>query len=80
MSMHAEKARDMPDVTLDTPCSFAAETEDHDDVDFSGMGAAPGVGMDEAIAAEIIETTTSPDIVKLWPWVNQVREPPIRRT
>ena len=37
------------------------------------MGAAPGVGMDEAIAAEIVETTASPDIVKLWPWVNQVR-------
>ena len=68
----SEKARAMHDITSDTPCSFAAEPEDHEDVEFSGMGAAPGVGMDEAISAEIVRNTSTPEAVKLWPWVNQV--------
>ncbi|TCD65613.1 glycerol ethanol, ferric requiring protein [Steccherinum ochraceum] len=66
-----ERARDVQDITSDTPCSFAAEPEDQHEVEFSGMGAAPGVGMDEAIAAEIIDVAVTPDVIKLWPWVNQ---------
>ncbi|THH31347.1 hypothetical protein EUX98_g2859 [Antrodiella citrinella] len=66
-----EKARKVHDVTSDTQCSFAADPDDNDDVEFSGTGAAPGVGMDEDIATEIVESTATPDVVKLWPWVNQ---------
>ncbi|KAH8107789.1 chloride channel [Cristinia sonorae] len=67
-----ERVRRIHDVTANTPCSFATEeTEDRDDVEFSGMGAAPGVGMEEDVADEIIDAIASPDIVKLWPWVNQ---------
>ncbi len=59
-------------MSLDTPCSFASESEDHDEVEFSGIATGPGVGMDEDISLELIETTASPDVFKLWPWVNQV--------
>ncbi|THH01086.1 hypothetical protein EW026_g1533 [Hermanssonia centrifuga] len=65
------KAKKVQDMSLDTPCSFASESEDHDEVEFSGIATGPGVGMDEDISLELIETTASPDVFKLWPWVNQ---------
>lgn len=64
----------MQGITRNTPCSFAPETEDHDEVEFSGIASGPGVGMDEEISMELMETTAMhDDVLKLWPWVNQVR-------
>lgn len=63
----------MQDISQETPCSFASDAEDHAEADFSGIVTGPGVGIDEDISLEIIETTARPDVLKLWPWVNQVR-------
>lgn len=49
------------------------DAEDHAEVEFSGVSPGPGLGMDEDLSTEIIETTATPDVLKLWPWVNQVR-------
>ncbi|EMD33680.1 hypothetical protein CERSUDRAFT_67832 [Gelatoporia subvermispora B] len=66
-----DKARIMQDISQATPCSFASDAEDHAEVEFSGIVTGPGVGIDEDISLEIIETTARPDVLKLWPWVNQ---------
>ena len=62
----------MQDIRPDTPVSFASDSEDQAEVEFSGVAAAPAVGIDEDISMEIMETTATPDVLKLWPWVNQV--------
>lgn len=62
----------MRDLPLDTPCSFVPEESDRDEVEFAGVPTGTGVGMDEDISLEIIETTSTMDVLKLWPWVNQV--------
>lgn len=68
-----DKSRSTQGTTRDTECTFAAETEDHDEVEFSGMATGPGVGMDEDISMELMESTATHEMLKLWPWVNQVR-------
>ncbi|OBZ70692.1 hypothetical protein A0H81_09370 [Grifola frondosa] len=67
----SDKARKMQDISPETSCSFASDAEDHEEVEFSGIATGPAVGIDEDISMEIIETTATPDILKLWPWVNQ---------
>ena len=67
-----DKARKLQGVSSDTPCSFVPDEHEHQDVAFSGLAAGPGVSMDEDLSMEMLETTASPDVLKLWPWVNQV--------
>jgi len=70
-----DKARKLQDISQDTPCTFASDAEDHSqvefDVDFPGIATGPAVGIDEDISMEIIETTSTPEVLKFWPWVNQ---------
>ncbi|TFK83399.1 Cl-channel protein [Polyporus arcularius HHB13444] len=66
-----DKARNVQDVRPNTPVSFASDSEDHEEVEFSGIAAGPAVGIDEDISMEIMETTATPDVLKMWPWVNQ---------
>lgn len=60
------------DIRRDTPVTFTSDSEDQLEAEFSGMTAGPAVGIDEDISMEIMETTATPDILKVWPWVNQV--------
>jgi chloride channel 3/4/5 len=57
---------------LDTPCLFASEAKDHDEMEFSDIATGPGIGIDEEISMELMETTVTHEVLKLWPWVNQV--------
>ena len=41
-------------------------------MEFSGIATGPGVGMDEEVSMELMETTATHEVLKLWPWVNQV--------
>ena len=41
----------MQDIRPDTPVSFASDSEDQAEVEFSGVAAAPAVGIDEVAAA-----------------------------
>ncbi|KAH9858868.1 Cl-channel protein [Lenzites betulinus] len=66
-----DKARSVQDVRPDTAVSFASDAEDEEEVEFSGIAAGPAVGIDDDLSLEIMETTTTPDVLKLWPWVNQ---------
>jgi len=66
-----DKARQLRDINPDTPCSFSSGADDQDEVEFSGMATGPGVGMDNDVCMDIIESVASSDILKLWPWVNQ---------
>lgn len=68
----SDKARKVQDVRPNTPVSFASDSEDHEEVELSGIAAGPAVGIDEDISMEIMETTATPDVLKMWPWVNQV--------
>ncbi|KAI0759889.1 Cl-channel protein [Trametes elegans] len=66
-----EKAQHVQDVRPNTPVSFLSEPEEHEDVDFSGITAGPAVGVDDELSLEIMESTATEDVLKLWPWVNQ---------
>ncbi|KAJ3491253.1 hypothetical protein NLI96_g830 [Meripilus lineatus] len=66
-----DKAKRLQDITLNTLCSFAPSPVDHDDVEIPGVEPGPGVGIDEDVSTEIIDTTASADVLLLWPWVNQ---------
>ena len=68
----ADKAKNLQDINLNTQCSFAPGPENQDDVEIPGVTPGPGVGMDEDLSTEIIDTTASADVLLLWPWVNQV--------
>lgn len=62
----------MHDLTSDTPCSFTKDLDDQDSSELANLVTGPGVGMDEDLSIELIENTTTHDVVKFWPWVNQV--------
>ncbi|KAI0633604.1 Cl-channel protein [Trametes polyzona] len=66
-----DKARNVQDVRANTPVSFAPDSEDVEEAEFSGLATGPAVGIDDEISMEIMETTARPDVLKLWPWVNQ---------
>lgn len=68
-----DKTKRQHNVSPETPCLFVSDTDDGDELEFSGMASGPGVGMDDDVSLEIIENTARPDELKLWPWVNQVR-------
>lgn len=73
LKLFTDKARDYQDVQAGTPVSFAPDAEDEEEAEFSGMASGPAVGIDDELSLEIMETTATPDVLKLWPWVNQVR-------
>ena len=65
-----EKARRIHGLSPNTPCSFV-ENDGAGNVDLPPATAGPvGIGDD---AAELIETVSLNEVLKLWPWVNRVR-------
>ncbi|TFK53546.1 hypothetical protein OE88DRAFT_1676743 [Heliocybe sulcata] len=66
-----DKAQQMRRVSLQTPCSFAAERNAEGQLDTLGITSAPAIGLDEDSAEEIIHSTASDHVLNLWPWVNQ---------
>ena len=65
----------MGDVLPETPCSFIRQASDQEDFVLSGVTSGSALGVEEDVAVELLETTASNDVLKLWPWVNQVRIP-----
>lgn len=70
-----DKAQHMGDVLPETPCSFSRQASDQEDFVLSGVTSGSALGAEEDDAVELLETTASNDVLKLWPWVNQVRTP-----
>jgi len=66
-----DKAQHMGDVSPETPCSFSRQASDQEDFVLSGVTSGSALGAEEDVAAELLETTASNDVLKLWPWVNQ---------
>ncbi|KAH7912423.1 chloride channel [Hygrophoropsis aurantiaca] len=66
-----DKAQNMGDVSPDTPCSFTRQASDQDDFVLSGVTSGSALGAEEEVATELLETTASNDVLKIWPWVNQ---------
>ncbi|KZP34403.1 Cl-channel protein [Athelia psychrophila] len=54
-----------------TPCVFARAASDEGVAGLSDSASGPAIGIEEEMAAELIGTTVSSDVIKLWPWVNQ---------
>jgi chloride channel 3/4/5 len=67
-----DKAQHMGDVSPETPCSFSRQASDQEDFVLSGVTSGSALGAEEDVAVELLETTSSNDVLKLWPWVNQV--------
>ncbi|KZS98475.1 Cl-channel protein [Sistotremastrum niveocremeum HHB9708] len=67
-----DKARQTQDLTPDMECSFV---ELQEDVEFTPhlppTSASPAMGIEDHDAVELIETVTSDNVLKLWPWVNR---------
>lgn len=67
-----DQAQHMGDITPETECSFDRQSsEDQDDHVLSNVASGSALGAEEEVAAELLETTTSNNVLKLWPWVNQ---------
>ncbi|KAF8554241.1 hypothetical protein OG21DRAFT_1462931 [Imleria badia] len=66
-----DKTQHMGDVLLETPCSFIRQASDQEDFVLSGVTSGSALGVEEDVAVELLETTASNDVLKLWPWVNQ---------
>ncbi|KAG1767420.1 chloride channel [Suillus occidentalis] len=66
-----DKAQNVGDITPSTPCAFLREASDQEDFVLSDMTSGSALGVEEDLATELIETSASTDVLKLWPWVNQ---------
>lgn len=70
----------MQDIRLDTLCSFAGE-DPHADEDMPSLGTpgirsvGPMVAIEDELSAEVVESTSTHDVIKFWPWVQQVMLP-----
>lgn len=72
----------MQNVRPDTLCSFAGD-DAHGDEGVPSLGtpglrsAGPMVAIEDELSAEVVESTSTHDVIKFWPWVQQVmlREP-----
>ncbi|KAG2747073.1 hypothetical protein P692DRAFT_20780971 [Suillus brevipes Sb2] len=66
-----DKAQNVGDITPSTPCAFLREASDQEDFVLSDMTSGSALGVEEDLATELIETSATVDVLKLWPWVNQ---------
>ena len=68
-----DNARKLRDISDDAVCCFLRDSEeDHGVTGLSDSASGPAIGIGGALARELITTTLSSDILKLWPWVNLV--------
>lgn len=68
----ADNARELRDISQDTPCSFIPDTTDQGVPGLPDGTHGPAISIEEDVAEEIIGTTVSSEVLKFWPWVNQV--------
>lgn len=73
-----EKASKGEQVRPDTLCLFATEDpeaeEDLPSLITPGLrSAGPMVAIEDELSAEVVESTSTHDVIKFWPWVQQVR-------
>ncbi|KAG2355500.1 chloride channel [Suillus spraguei] len=66
-----DKAQNVGDISPSTPCAFIREASDQEDFVLSDMTSGSALGVEEDVATELIETSATIDVLKLWPWVNQ---------
>lgn len=66
-----DKAQNVGDISPSTPCVFTREASDQEDFVLSDMTSGSALGVEEDEATELIETSATIDVLKLWPWVNQ---------
>lgn len=77
MTDSPEKASKVQDIRPDTLCSFAAE-DPHADEDIPSLStpglrsAGPMVAIEDELSAEVVESTSTQDVIKFWPWVQEV--------
>ena len=67
-----DKARRTRGTSPDTPCSFYAEATDHDREDIATLATGPAIGIDDEAFTRVMQESASPEVLELWPWVNQV--------
>jgi len=65
------------DIRPDMLCSFAGD-DAHADEDMPSLNmpglrtAGPVVAIEDELSAEVVESTSTRDVIKFWPWVQQV--------
>jgi chloride channel 3/4/5 len=69
---NADNARELGDISPDTACSFMRDTADHGVPGLSDSVPGQAIAVEEDVAEAIIGATVSSDLLKFWPWVNQV--------
>lgn len=65
------------DIRPDMLCSFAGDdahaNEDIPSLSMPGLRpAGPMIAIEDELSAEVIESTSTHDVIKFWPWVQQV--------
>jgi chloride channel 3/4/5 len=67
-----DQARQTRDLPPDTLCIFSPDPSEQPDARWSA------VGDDEDMESNVLYAVAAPGVLKLWPWVNQVRDRPQR--
>lgn len=68
-----EMASKVQDIRPDTPFSFAGD-EGVAGLNTPGFrSVGPIIGIEDELSAEVVESTSTGDVVKFWPWVQQVK-------
>ncbi|KAG1725409.1 chloride channel [Suillus paluster] len=66
-----DKAQGVGGISPNTSCAFTRQASDQEDFVLSDMTSGSALGVEEEVATELIETSATIDVLKLWPWVNQ---------
>lgn len=69
---YLDNARKHGNVSQNTRCSFMRVATDRGVLGLSDSVSGPAIGVEGEMAAELIDTTVGNDVLKFWPWVNQV--------
>lgn len=75
LKYYLDKAERTQGISLETPCCFYSERTEREHMGLpESLTSGPALGLSDEESADILQNTASPDILKLWPWVNQVRK------
>ncbi|PAV18791.1 voltage-gated chloride channel [Pyrrhoderma noxium] len=66
-----DRAKRFYNASGSTRCSFYCEPTDHDREDIATLATGPAIGIDDEAFTRVMQESASPEVLELWPWVNQ---------
>ena len=67
-----DRAKRYYGATGSTRCSFYCDPTEHDREDIATLATGPAVGIEDEAFTRVMSESATPELLELWPWVNQV--------